>query len=182
MVKRIVVKARDDRTISLQGALLAALLAIVGGSVLASIERLPLTFDKPPSVTFTALVLVLLAVAALIQRWCHNWQQQEIVVRCFALGLQLPTRQFFPRMHIRDVIVSEIVFAHTVRNAVVLRLDNDSLVDVFAGVDLKYSECLELRQILNEYLREGTSLQSTPSRFNSTANGTSVAAAGNTSN
>ena len=172
MVKRIIVKAQDDvppETNYPLGALLAALLAIAGGCLVTRRgEWLSLVIYQPPSFTITALLLVLLGVAWAIQRR-HRIQNQkrEIVVSCYALGLQLSNRQFLPRVHMRDCIVSEIVYAHTVRNAVVLRLDNDSLVDVFAGVDLKYSECLELRHILNEYLQKGVSEKSASSRLNS---------------
>lgn len=65
-------------------------------------------------------------------------------------------RLFIPHSSIRDCVVVEVVLAHRVRDTVVLRRKNAQMpqVELFPRVDLTYQECLQLRNVVNAYIKD----------------------------
>lgn len=92
-------------------------------------------------------------------------ESQRYCLSIYRTGVQLsrinPTTskktviQYIPRENVVDCVTIEVILAHRVANAVVIRCRGSNIMDAFPEVDFKYTECLLLSEDINRALREG---------------------------
>lgn len=166
MVHRILVCA-DNNDEKGHGSTVSAISLFTAVSVVAAVAAAPGIWPQQVGLAFGGLVLYFVWWR-LSQQSCVGYnlllypaglQMEKVRLGTERQVLSSSTLRFVPISSIHSCVVVEIVLAHRVRDSLVLRLHRTSadqshgLVDLFPAVSLTHEECMRLRSIVNNHLK-----------------------------
>lgn len=175
MVKRFSVRSENDEKTNKSPLLrhtLVITVPVVASCLLSAQWFLGFDFFPPIALAGAIASLPILSIVS------HQREQDDdkvVEVAMYPLGIQLTTMIgtrtigipiFLPRGEIFDCVVSEVILAHKVVSIVLFRLQDSSsgmieknstvspfrLVEAFPGVEMRYEECLYMRNEIMKWL------------------------------